>query len=635
MPQEPLRHATPARAPSAAAPLGMTLVVIAVALMLSVYSLYPSRSARDGGVSAVVASAPLDVATPSRAAARPADLHPAREAVRGEPQLIAAERSLPFALNCRVVDEDGHGVSGAEVWVDDGSYSLRGRTDREGTLSVALDEPAIRSRWSSGAEVLVGARHPQHGPSLLRSWAGPGEQPVTLSLRGQGASLRLRIVDSAGLPIGGSAAGVTPDQSSRFAALSHDGLPARITPGPAVLTDAWGEVAFEGLEPGSVHIRLSCRGFCQRSVGLQLVEGALVERTLQLDRAASVRGRLTCLDGRVPAHARVLAVSADEATLAETRADARGEYTLREVPAGVVRLRAELRAEDELSHAADAEVLLRAGVTTTWDVTLMPIESLRGHLLDSAGRPLAGWRLELRRGGDSQAPLHVARTDELGRYELPLPDAALAARLLLYHPRSLGGIPTRVLTSIEDLKDIELQPGEERSSPLRGRLRRSDGRPAGLVPFLVHRLGTGHHLSMLSEADGGSFETAPLPPGDYVLLFPTHGRGWLPDISYQVGEDEELDIGTVSLPELGQVKLLPSIPTRSTECRELRLALQRPGVAPDFLYVVHEGRTDLPLSLGLAPGLYSLQLLDSLPPQRVEFTVSPGGSTELLVPSSF
>jgi hypothetical protein len=611
----------------------MTLVVVVVALLLSIYSLYPSRSAREHGVRAVLASAPAEASPLAGAPARAARLRPAREAVTGQAATARPNAPEPLELRCVVLDEDGRGVPQAEIWVDDGSYSLRGQTDPQGALTLALEEVAVRARWHSGAEVLVGARHPDHGPSLLRAWSSPSSEPLILSLRGRGASLRLRIVDPAGLPIAGAAVGVAPDRSAPFAALSHDGLPARITPSPALVADGGGEVFFEGLEPGPIHVGLSGQGFCARSVGLRLVEGSLTERSLTLSPAASVRGRLTCLDGRVPAAARVLAVGANETPLVETLADATGEFELSEVPAGLVRLRAELRAAGELSHAAGAEVLLRAGVTTTWDVTLMPIDSLRGQLLSAAGEPLAGWRLELQRAEGSQEPLHIARTDEAGRYELPLPDTTLAARLLLYHPRSLGGIPTRVFTAPHELEDIELQPGEERSSSLRGHIRRPDGRPAGLVPFLVHRLGTGHHLSLVSGADGGSFETPPLPPGDYVLLFPTHGRGWLPNVRYEVGASELLDIGSVRLPELGLLELLPSIPTRSSECRELKLSLQRPDVGVDFSYVVHEGRTDLPVSLGLAPGLYSLQLLDSVPPQRLELTVAPGSSTDLTVPS--
>ena len=632
MQYQPPRPPQPSRSSSTSAPLGMTLVVAAVALMLSVYSLYPSQSTGEHGVSAVFAGAPIESGEGAKVESRPTQLQPARRAVAAASVLAAEEPPEPVRLHCRVLDEDGRGVPQAEVWVEDGSYALRGHTDQQGALTLELDPVAVADLWASGAQVLVGARHPAHGPSLLRAWNGPEEEELTLRLRGRGAALRLRLVDSAGLPIGGAAVHVSPDQSARFSALGHDGLPARITPGPALLTDGWGEVSFAGLEPGAAHVSLSSRGFVSRSVSLQLVEGALVERSLTLARAASVQGRLSCLDGKAAAFARVLAVGADDDALAETQTDSRGDYVLSEVPAGTVRLRAELRASGQLSQAATAEVLLRAGVTTTWDATLMPIDSLRGKLTDAAGLPLAGWRLELLRGDAEHEPLHIARTDEAGRYELPLPDTSLAARLLLYHPLSMGGIPTRSRSDLDELGDIQLEPGEERSSPLRGRLRRPDGRPAGLVPFVLHRLGTGHHLSLLSSADGGSFETPPLPPGDYVLLFPTHGRDWLPNARYEVGPTELVDIGTIRLPELGLVELLPSVPTRSAECRELRLSLHRPEVGADFLYVVHEGRTDLPVSLALAPGEYSLQLLDSMPPERIEFTVVSSGTTQLIVP---
>lgn len=615
--------------------MGLAWLAAVASLTLAVLTLYP-RGERSLSRAAVVHAADERVARSrdegaSAAAAAPLEARRAPAALLGAP----LEEAAPPRLLCRVVDEYDLPVAGAEVWADDGEYALRGLTDEQGGFSLVLDPTRLERRWRRGEVVLVGARHARHGPSLLAAWSGPHETETLLRLHGAGARLVVQVVDVAGAPVAGAELEVTPGLRALDAPLASDGRSARVTPGARARTDAWGEVRFQGLEPGASNVHMSAEGFCSRVVVLRLDEGETLRRRLTLDASSALRGQLLMASGRPAAGARVTATHARSGQRAEVRADRAGSFSFSRLPVGRLHLSAELYSGDTISHGVEDELTLRADHPGWWSAVLEPIEHLEGRLLDHEGWPLVGWRLELQALEEREEPLHVTHTDEDGRYVLPEVAQLSGSRLLLYHPEAAGGIPTRVLDdprSLRDEAELRLNPGEERSSTLFGRVRSQDGRPAVGLPLRLHRLGTHQSLSLTSSLEDASFQTPPLPPGDYVLVFPTHGRGWIPDARFTVSGDHALDVGSLRLPNLGRVHLAPSVPTRSGECREIRLVLRRPELDAEFTYVVHEGRVDLPLEFDLSPGQYTLQATDAPGAPRVDFTLASAGQARVVVP---
>ncbi len=561
-------------------------------------------------------------------------LAPLRSALQAQsaPEELAVAASM--SLTCRVVDEYGRGVKGAEVWADDGEYRLRGTTRAEGLFTLELDARTVLSLWRGGCSVQVGARHSKLSPSMLSAWSAPREHELVLELRGLGAELQVQVVDTAGIPISGVELHVGLDLNASDSPLRHDGTPGRVTPNPPTTSDPWGRALMLGLEPGLTRVQLHAEGYCPRSLSIQLFEGERTIRRLQLLSASSLRGRLTLADGRVLDCARVTAVGEDPEYAVEAFVDERGEFILRNVPAGHVALHAECRERGAITHAASTELTLRPGELRTWDAILFPVGVLSGRLVDADGSPLIGWRIELQFEGAVQEPLHVTQTDEDGRYNLPDSHTGRVAQLFLYHPDAAGGLPTRVLQDPRNRDregELQLNPGEDRSVRLKGRLRDAQGRPAFGIPFRVRRLSTGQEFSMTTSIEDASFETPALPPDSYILIFYNHGRGWIPNVSYQLGDTDTLDIGSLSLPLFGRLALSPAERARTVDCPDIKLVLHRPEIAPDFTYVVHDGRVDLPIEVDLAPGEYVLQLNSMPEADRVPFEVLSTFTTHLVV----
>jgi hypothetical protein len=613
-----------------------------VSLLFAVYLLWPGYGRGPVGAGLVKAAEPAReelVATRSAPSSLPAD--PRRVALGQSPiEAAAAETELPAmdapAIECQLVDEAWRPVPGAEVWVDDGAWRLAGASDAQGVFSLSYEPAAWERRFAAGKDLKLGARARDHGPALVTTLDAPPTAPVRLVLRGAGARLRLEVIDPEGRPIADARVAFhdefLPGASASIAVLDATGTYSRPTPVPPATTDTWGQVEFFGLEPGERGLQVEHGGFCTRRAELMLLEGEFVTQRLRLDPASGVRGRVLRLDGGSVEGTLITGVGPDPLTEVKTSCDAEGRFELAGLPAGPVRLFAESGERNRITHAARTERTLRAGEWWKWDPTLTPVELLRGHLLDSDGFGLVGWRVDLREG---EGPAELTElTDEEGLYELPRPRHPESSRLLFFHPLAVGGLPSRIVSLADaefDLPTVQLEEGFELASSIRGRILKPNGLPASGLPVVLHRQIDHATLTIYPDPATGDFETPPLPPGDYVVVFPTHGRGWAPNQIFKLDGREQLDLGVVLLPAKGKLSVYALETDRCADSVEMRMELLRPGISLDHRLPVFIGTAEIPQQFVLAPGEYRLQLPMAEGSEPRLFTVESGQTTHLLL----
>jgi len=539
-----------------------------------------------------------------------------------------------------VIDQLGCGIEGAEVWADDGELRLYGRSGPSGSFALELDRRRVEQRLAAELPVLVGARHSAHGPSVLSPWLPTREVELLLVLRGRGATLHLEILDPSGGPIEGALVvlGDRPGASGvdGLDVLGGRGVRRPLVPAPPGTSNTWGEVLFEGLEPGRRSISLFAHGYCPRHGFVELLAGEFADRQIRMEYACSVSGRLVRDDGLPVVGGRVL--GRGERPLSEVQAvcDANGGYSLEHLPAGLVQLFAECRSEGRVTHTASTVLLVEPHREGAWSPVLTRQEEIHGRLVDARRAPLSGWRVELHTEEKASEPIRTTSTDLDGRFSLPIAAPGTPADLFVFHPLSAGSIETRVVRDVraDTTEHVEqLDPGEDQSVPIRGRITLPDGEPAISIEFVLHRLGSAQNYRAWADEFDGSFESPLLPPGDYVLIFPSHGRGWTPDTLFHVEAGEPLDIGTIELRETGQLELLPSSQGRISQTLRIRIDLVRQGISRSFLLPIFAGMVDLPLELDLAPGGYRLVIPDrSVRP--VAFDIRSGETTQVVAPVS-
>ncbi len=295
------------------------------------------------------------------------------------------------------------------------------RTDARGRLSVPLapgtsseDPLALNLGLPEGCTTQV-RRTPPSGGALLRV-------PVA-----RGGALRGRVLDAAGGPVPGAelrlgggtrlttelglpeGVGLNPPRnSSRSGADGRyelTGLPPR-----------GGKVELRAFHPEHPHGRSDPFEFTrlgeERELDLTLSAGATITGTLRVDGEPAALGLYwegADANGR-------------------TRADDRGAYRVRGVPAGPVSLRPRLEGEDEdLGRAEDREVLAVEGGTLVEDFELAAQRaSIRGRVLDTRGQAVAGARVSAWLDDEEQWSGEInprAECDAEGRFELAVPDA--------------------------------------------------------------------------------------------------------------------------------------------------------------------------------------------------------------------
>jgi protocatechuate 3,4-dioxygenase beta subunit len=297
--------------------------------------------------------------------------------------IVRGQNGQPLAdVNVRAQAGDGPILFGFGF----GLGRERVRTDPEGRFEIkGLRSGAWRVQTESS----------RHVPDSKRVELKTGERKdgVVFELR-EGGFVAGTVVDDLGRPVAGARV-VAQRKSTQGPGIVIEGM----TPGEAATTDAAGRFLIGGLEEAVVTVRASANGHdSTRKADIPLRSADVL---LELKRNGVIRGTLRDTEGKPIAGSEVRAQPAGRdlpmlpAGLRPdlARTDERGEFTLTEVPSGLV----DLTAEGEAHVAAGpVRVEVRPGAT----VEGVQLSAARGASLvvlvtDSDGQPVAGAEVEV------------------------------------------------------------------------------------------------------------------------------------------------------------------------------------------------------------------------------------------------
>lgn len=313
----------------------------------------------------------------------------------------------PLTMIGQVLDEDGEGVGGAEVWV---SSNPRRTTKTEADGSFTFDKLL-------GRTYMVGARAGDLVGGPVPTALSATSDPVVVRVR-PGATLTVKVQDEQQAPLAGIVLHVAGD----------DALTAT--------TGTDGKAALRGVGAGYAWVRADeQRGYAATSGGVPVPVGAQVaEVTLTMLRGVAVRGRVVDEAGQPVAGAKVSSQraaagwsDADGASTVTT--DAKGAYEIAALPRGAWRLRgvADKFAPGltEIFEVADAAV-------TVPDLVLPVGAAIAGRVVDAAGTPVPYATVRVSNGmagvPTAGTMLRQVSADATGHFTLDgLPRSALQA----------------------------------------------------------------------------------------------------------------------------------------------------------------------------------------------------------------
>jgi RNA polymerase sigma-70 factor (ECF subfamily) len=422
-------------------------------------------------------------------------------------------------------------------------------------------------------------------------------------------------------------------------ALEKNGVRSRLLPATTRDSKADGSFRFGGLELGLQKVRITAPGYAPWMGTVWVKPGAAQQRIFHLDRGATVRGKLTRDDGLPATMGLIHAFHQNPYTVETARMQADGTFELKNLPPGPVRLVAEERwpRTGKAERMTSRTLHLSPGESRTIDLEMhVPAQARVRVLKRSQGEllPAEGVQIEIRSIGNPLDRLAAFELDGEGRASLPLEavrpvEWVIARKMetdrtpggkLLAKASPMQSTPIRRVSppTREEAQEEVVYVLEERqllTAPVLIRPSLAGFRPFnhtdGVALFQPGKPFT--YLGWTSD-ELGVLQFNGVPSGDYYLIYPHHGLGWISPFTVQVeatAADTPQDFGTLSLPPLGSLELVPAVKESVAPGETTWIDLDiKAVVETDQGHVeiaVFLGRAEMPGSIQVSPGTYTLR----------------------------
>ncbi len=484
---------------------------------------------------------------------------PARRATDGgvsfpamEEQAIS-EQLAPAAARewiLRAVDASGTPIEGAHVFVN--GRRRQAITDSTGCARLVVEADASNdlAREFLPGRITFFAEH----PGFLRTTDHHvvpehyAAAELTLTFDHVYQTVRGRVRSRSGEPLAGAKIGLF-DNDDAFQTRADGAV--LTSPEEKCESDAEGRFEVPGWIEGGNLIRVEkegCAPFVDDVAGAADSKG---EVNIVLGPGVPLTGVVRDRGGNPLPGASVRFSSGGGVVWHEAKTDEHGRYATATLPPGEHLLWA--FHPEIASRYLSTHVTAMPGQELVWSPSLRDHSAFRIHVLDPDGRPVAGLLCQVQ--GEDWYDSH--ETDERGSTAAFTVYPDMPVTIVIRDPHCPNAMP---LVTLDDLlaggEDVEvrLPVGSRDAAPIRGILHAWDGRPPG--DFALNLLLEHSRMSMpwfQIDAPTGAFQTAPQPPGQYIIAVCTRSNGLYVLPPFVVSPGEPVDLGVQCLPTPGQL----------------------------------------------------------------------------------
>jgi RNA polymerase sigma-70 factor (ECF subfamily) len=542
---------------------------------------------------------------------------------RGQRTEQTIEIPLGFDLEGRVLDAQGSGVAGADVYVyqcmgDSFEGDVLARSGEDGSYS-------IRSLGAGGLS-FVSARAAGRGPTnqkLVTSVAG-AKVHCDIVFEAAGGAIEGRVLAPDGVPCEHATVVVGDGGDSQDRVSFDDGSEGRVPALQRTFTDTQGRFRVDGVAEGTLVVQARAKGFAPWKGEVEISAGRTTARDISLVHGAKLSGSVRDESGNPVARAQVsVGRYGFDGSFRKSKDDGAFEFDC--VPLGEF----EVSVETDDKGLAKTTLFGESGAALRWDAELSRGLVLRGRV-EAPGRDVEKWWFNIQsNGGGGEFFMQSATSDKTGRFEvIGCPDVPLRIEA---HAPGTSFWPTAILEDVRaSAGEVVVRPDPtlEPTVHIRGRVLDSDGHPLAGVQVIPSREGMHNSPILASAVDTGKFELGPYPSGDWHLRFKQAGFADVTVERRDVRAGEAWDLGDVVLQRGGTV---------------VAHFLRSEGVAenPGYLRMSSSDRTsewlfvdgDTARSGPVMPGRYTVWIHgDGIALESQEVDVRAGEETSIEIP---
>lgn len=451
-----------------------------------------------------------------------------------------------------VVDADGSPVADADVWVSTAvRYGMPSRKEspgrgQHGAFALRSDAAGRFETRLHGVQSLSAVKA-GYGPSrTVFPCLGAGSRSavdVRLVLAREASELSVEVHDADGRPVAGAQVLVGHEMPRIVDQTDSSSTP----PARRRTSDDLGRVEFVGLPVGKLPLQVRADGFAPWRERIELRADEANHAVVTLDRGVCIAGIVTDEFGRPQASALVFEGELESLASSSFCTDGSGRFELTSLPAGAL----ELTAWHEHAGQCTLELHAEPGSRHDWHPVLTLRPSIGGIVLGPDGRPAVGAYVACSSGSDA-AGAKTVETDEGGRFLVgPLQEGrtyvvtaeVVDARQGALRVSQRGVPPAAELT-------LRIQPGEDRTAGLTGRLLEADGSPARDTNLVVETIGESI-LQYVEVGADGRFTFGPVVPAKVRLVAVRSGVRFAELGVHELAAHAETHLGDVLLPPAG------------------------------------------------------------------------------------
>ena len=457
----------------------------------------------------------------------------------------------------RVLDPEDRPVASALVWLtpysDDGGVIVA-TSEVDGSYSIRdVDPTCFVFATASG----FGGSELKRPPK--QAHVAQDAPHLNLELRGGGGSVEGIVSDPEARPIAG--AWINLRCSSTVEAGRQVSWPRLWR-----LTETDGSYRFEGVRAGAAEVLVDAEGFAAWTGTTQVEAGRSARVDAHLESGFVVEGTVRDTDGKPAAGADVghgpgiVSPKYVWRRNLAARTNAEGFYRLARIPAGSTELRI-VHEDAERTSRATTSIAGRSGDVLSWDAILQVSPRIVGRVVDDAGRPLAGWRVEVGTREEVDYFPRAASTDAEGRFVLrDCPDVLFT--VAAYSPQDEGHDSRAAGAYLDEVRPgggevlLEVPKSNRPGAFLTGKLVDERGSPVEGVRIVVRSPTKPWNNQADPSPETGSFRIGPFPAGEYELGLVRGGRPYMELPKIEVQADEEKDLGTIALKPSGKLEVV-------------------------------------------------------------------------------